>query len=107
EERKMGVILVSHDLSVVADRADDIAVMYAGKIVERGPARTVLTSPRMPYTEALLRAAPQLEEPSHTRLQVIPGRPPDLVPPPPGTSGDGVNAPTAVVAAAGGPSGCR
>ncbi|TDD08837.1 dipeptide/oligopeptide/nickel ABC transporter permease/ATP-binding protein [Nonomuraea deserti] len=79
EERDMAVVLVSHDLSVVARWADEVIVMYAGKVVERGPAAEVFARPRMPYTEALLQAAPRLTDPVHHRLRVIPGRPPDLV----------------------------
>ncbi len=84
EERGMAMILISHDLGVVAGRTDEIAVMYAGRIVERAPTRMLFSRVRMPYTEALLRAIPRLEEPSHTRLLAIGGRPPDLVSPPPG-----------------------
>ena len=80
----MAMILISHDLGVVAGRTDEIAVMYAGRIVERAPTRMLFSRVRMPYTEALLRAIPRLEEPSHTRLLAIGGRPPDLVSPPPG-----------------------
>jgi len=83
-ERGMAMILVSHDLGVVAGRTDEIAVMYAGRIVERAPTRPLFQRTRMPYTEALLRAIPRLEEASHTRLLAIGGRPPDLVDPPPG-----------------------
>ena len=83
-DRHMALILVTHDLGVVAGRTDEIAVMYAGQIVERAPTRTLFTSVRMPYTEALLRSIPKLEQPSHTRLQIIGGRPPDLIHPPAG-----------------------
>jgi oligopeptide/dipeptide ABC transporter ATP-binding protein len=83
-ERHMAVILVSHDLGVVAGRTHDIAVMYAGQIVEQAPTRTLFAEVRMPYTEALLRSVPRLENPSHTRLAVIGGRPPDLIDPPKG-----------------------
>jgi peptide/nickel transport system ATP-binding protein len=84
EERDMGMILVTHDLGVVAGRTDDIAVMYAGKIVERAPTATLFANMRMPYTEALLRSIPKLENPSHTKLRAIGGRPPDLIDPPKG-----------------------
>ncbi|MFG1942223.1 dipeptide/oligopeptide/nickel ABC transporter permease/ATP-binding protein [Nonomuraea sp. NPDC048826] len=84
EERDMAVVLVSHDLSVVRQWADEVIVMYAGKVVEHGPAEQVFARPRMPYTEALLQAAPRLTDPSHHRLRVIPGRPPDLSDVPPG-----------------------
>src|SRR5256886_3896089 len=83
-ERGMAMILVSHDLGVVAGRTDEIAVMYAGRIVERAATRAIFERTRMPYTEALLRAIPRLERASHTRLLAIGGRPPDLVSPPPG-----------------------
>ncbi|HEY8526065.1 MAG TPA: ABC transporter ATP-binding protein [Acidimicrobiales bacterium] len=83
-ERDMAVILVTHDLGVVAGRTDHIAVMYAGQLVEMAPTAELFSNVRMPYTEALLRSIPTLDQPRHTRLQVIPGRPPDLVDPPPG-----------------------
>jgi peptide/nickel transport system ATP-binding protein len=83
-ERYMAMVLVTHDLGVVAGRADEIAVMYAGRIVEHAPTRTLFTEMRHPYTQALLNSIPRLQYPSHTRLQAIPGRPPDLVNPPPG-----------------------
>jgi oligopeptide/dipeptide ABC transporter ATP-binding protein len=83
-ERYMAMVLVTHDLGVVAGRTDDIGVMYAGQIVERAPTPTLFANVRMPYTEALLKSIPKLESPSHTRLQIIGGRPPDLVNPPPG-----------------------
>lgn len=83
-DRHMAMILVTHDLGVVAGRTDEIAVMYAGQIVERAPTRTLFASMKMPYTEALLRSIPKLEQPSHTRLQIIGGRPPDLISPPAG-----------------------
>jgi peptide/nickel transport system ATP-binding protein len=83
-ERGMAMILVSHDLGVVAGRTDEIAVMYAGRIVERAATRALFERTRMPYTEALLRAIPRLEHASHTRLMAIGGRPPDMVSPPPG-----------------------
>ena len=83
-ERHMAMVLVTHDLGVVAGRTDEIAVMYAGQIVEKASTRTLFANVRMPYTEALLRSIPKLEQPSHTRLQIIGGRPPDLIHPPAG-----------------------
>jgi peptide/nickel transport system ATP-binding protein len=83
-ERHMAMVLITHDLGVVAGRADDIAVMYAGKVVEKAPTSVLFSSTRHPYTEALLKSIPKLEHTSHTRLEVIPGRPPDLVSPPDG-----------------------
>jgi oligopeptide/dipeptide ABC transporter ATP-binding protein len=58
--------------------------MYAGQIVEKAPTRTLFANVRMPYTEALLKSIPKLEDASHTRLQIIGGRPPDLINPPMG-----------------------
>ena len=84
EQRDMAMILVTHDLGVVAGRTHDIAVMYAGKIVEKAPTKTLFRNMKMPYTEALLRSIPKIENPSHTRLQAIGGRPPDLISPPTG-----------------------
>jgi peptide/nickel transport system ATP-binding protein len=75
---------VTHDLGVVAGRTDDIAVMYAGRIVEKASTRDLFAQTRHPYTEALLKSIPKLGQPSHTRLDAITGRPPDLVHPPTG-----------------------
>ncbi|MEY2975109.1 MAG: hypothetical protein RIR49_1529 [Actinomycetota bacterium] len=83
-DRNMSVILVTHDLGVVAGHTDDIAVMYGGKLVEAAPTRVLFSDMRMPYTMSLLRSIPQLDDPPHTRLSAIPGRPPDLVDPPRG-----------------------
>jgi peptide/nickel transport system ATP-binding protein len=83
-ERFMAMVLVTHDLGVVAGRTDDIAVMYAGRIVEKSPTRALFTQTRHPYTEALLKSIPKLAQASHTRLEAITGRPPDLVRPPAG-----------------------
>jgi len=83
-DRHMAMVLVTHDLGVVAGRTDEIAVMYAGQIVEKAPTRALFANVRMPYTEALLKSIPKLEDPSHTRLQIIGGRPPDLINPPAG-----------------------
>jgi peptide/nickel transport system ATP-binding protein len=58
--------------------------MYAGRIVESAPTPMLFAAPRMPYTEALMNAVPPVAGPNHVRLQVIPGRPPDLLRPPPG-----------------------
>jgi oligopeptide/dipeptide ABC transporter ATP-binding protein len=77
-DRHMGMILVTHDLGVVANRTDDIVVMYAGRVVEQAPTAELFAHTRMPYTEALMRSIPRLTEASHTRLRAIPGRPPDL-----------------------------
>jgi peptide/nickel transport system ATP-binding protein len=81
-ERFMAMVLVTHDLGVVAGRADNTAVMYAGQIVEYASTRSLFAETRHPYTEALLKSIPKLAQPSHTRLDAISGRPPDLVNPP-------------------------
>jgi peptide/nickel transport system ATP-binding protein len=83
-DRNMSLILVTHDLGVVAGYTDEIAVMYGGKLVEKAPTRSLFSDMKMPYTEALLESIPQLANPSHTKLRVITGRPPDLVNPPEG-----------------------
>ena len=83
-DRHMAMILVSHDLGVVASRTDDIMVMYGGKVVEKAPTKELFGNVKMPYTEALLKSIPRIEQPSHTRLDAIPGRPPNLLSPPPG-----------------------
>jgi peptide/nickel transport system ATP-binding protein len=78
----MAVILVTHDLGVIAGRADRVAVMYAGRIVETTDTATLFAAPRHPYTEALFEALP--EKADVQRLYNIPGQPPDLTAPPPG-----------------------
>ncbi|HEY6474696.1 MAG TPA: ABC transporter ATP-binding protein [Acidimicrobiales bacterium] len=83
-EREMAMILVTHDLGVVATRTDDILVMYAGNIVEKAPTDVLFKSMAMPYTEALLKSTPRIANASHTRLTAIEGRPPDLLHPPAG-----------------------
>ncbi len=77
-ERSMAMVLVTHDLGVVANRTDEIVVMYAGRVVEQAPTRELFEHTRMPYTEALLLSIPRLTDASHSRLRSIPGRPPDL-----------------------------
>ena len=83
-ERNMSLLLVTHDLGVVAGHTDDIGVMYGGKLVEMAPTPELFANMKMPYTEALLNSIPKLDDKSHTRLNVIGGRPPDLVHPPAG-----------------------
>lgn len=74
EKRKLGLLLITHDLGVVAETADRVAVMYAGKIVEEASVRELFARPRHPYTEGLLRAVPQLGAKGHqTRLRTIEG----------------------------------
>jgi peptide/nickel transport system ATP-binding protein len=75
--RHMAMILITHDLGVVAGRTDDVAVMYAGRVVERAPTPALFKNMRMPYTGALLAAIPKIEAAPHTPLPAIPGRPPD------------------------------
>ncbi|MGH1504723.1 MAG: ABC transporter ATP-binding protein [Acidimicrobiales bacterium] len=84
EERFMTMIMVTHDLGVVAGRTDEIAVMYAGRIVEKAPTAELFRDMRHPYTQALLWSIPKMSEPKHTRLSAIAGRPPDLINPPKG-----------------------
>ena len=76
-ERDLTVLLVTHDLGIVAGYADEVAVMYAGRVVERGDTRSLFAAPAMPYTGALLDAVPRLDGPSHRRVPVIGGQPPD------------------------------
>jgi oligopeptide/dipeptide ABC transporter ATP-binding protein len=83
-DRQMAMILVTHDLGVVATRTDEIIVMYAGNVVERAPTSVLFSQMAMPYTEALLHSMPRMANPSHTRLNAIEGRPPDLLYPPAG-----------------------
>jgi oligopeptide/dipeptide ABC transporter ATP-binding protein len=85
-ERFMAMILVTHDLGVVAGRTDEIAVMYAGRVVERAPTAVLFSDMRMRYTQALFRSIPRITDPGHRRLQAIGGRPPDLVAPSKGCS---------------------
>ena len=82
EERQLSVIFITHDLGVVANMADKIAVMYAGKIVEYGTVDDVFYDPRHPYTWALLSSMPDIY--TEERLESIPGTPPDMTMPPVG-----------------------
>ena len=81
-ERKLSCIFITHDLGVVANMADRVAVMYAGKIVEYGTAEEVFFDPRHPYTWALLSSIPDVD--SKERLDAIPGTPPNMIYPPKG-----------------------
>jgi oligopeptide/dipeptide ABC transporter ATP-binding protein len=85
-EHDMGMIIITHDMGVIAETADEVAVMYAGQFVEQTETQELFDHPEHPYTEALLEALPQLEGEGirHGRLRSIPGRPPDLILPPPG-----------------------
>jgi len=84
QERNMAILLVSHDLGVVAGCADSVAVMYAGRIVEQAPTPELFGQMRMPYTRALFDAIPRIDDPPHRRLPNIPDLPPDFAAPPPG-----------------------
>ncbi|MFI6694294.1 dipeptide/oligopeptide/nickel ABC transporter permease/ATP-binding protein [Streptomyces sp. NPDC050433] len=82
-ERDMAVLLITHDLAVVAERADDVAIMYAGNVVETGPVREVFAAPRHPYTKGLLDSVPEHAEKGGP-LPAVPGSPPELSAVPPG-----------------------
>ncbi|MGF1428076.1 dipeptide ABC transporter ATP-binding protein [Kitasatospora sp. LaBMicrA B282] len=84
ERLGMAVILVTHDLGVIAGRADQIAVMYAGQVVETTRTEALYANPRHPYTEALFASLPERGAASGERLYSIPGLPPDLTAPPTG-----------------------
>jgi oligopeptide transport system ATP-binding protein len=83
EERQMGLILITHDLGVVADVADKIAVMYAGRIVERADVFDLYRQPAHPYTKGLLESIPRLDQKGQ-QLAAIGGLPPNLMHIPPG-----------------------
>jgi len=74
----LGVIFVTHDIGAAVEVADRIAVMYAGRIVEEGPVRSLIREPRHPYTQALLTSRAHGAMPKGVRLATIPGAPPDL-----------------------------
>jgi len=82
-ELGLSLILITHDLSVLAETCDRVLIMYAGKVAEEGPVRTVFTAPRHPYTRKLVGSFPNLHADRRT-LDVIHGQPPDLSDPPPG-----------------------
>jgi peptide/nickel transport system ATP-binding protein len=84
ERLGMAVILVTHDLGVIAGRADRVAVMYAGRVVETATTSELFANPRHRYTQALFEALPDQAGPAMTRLYNIPGMPPDLTAPPRG-----------------------
>ena len=81
-ERNLSIIFITHDLGVVANMADRVAVMYAGKIVEYGTSEDIFYSPAHPYTWALLSSMPDLE--TKEKLEAIPGTPPNMIYPPKG-----------------------
>jgi peptide/nickel transport system ATP-binding protein len=79
EERGTAVVLITHDLGVVAETADEVAVMYAGRVMERADVDTALVAPEHPYTWGLLGSAPRSDAPQSARLQPIEGSPPSLI----------------------------
>jgi oligopeptide/dipeptide ABC transporter ATP-binding protein len=79
----LSLILITHDLSVIAETCDRVMIMYAGRVAEEGPVDEVFSRPRHPYTQKLLSAFPNIHADRRT-LDVIPGSPPDLRHPPPG-----------------------
>jgi len=86
--RRLGVamLIITHNLGVVARYADRVNVMYAGRIIERASAAELYATPRHPYTLGLLRSVPRLDEPRRARLAPIEGQPPDVTRLPPGCS---------------------
>ncbi len=86
QQRGMGIVLVTHDLGVVARMADEVAVMYAGEIVEQAGVDSLFAQPLHPYTQGLLAATPRMNAATSDRLQAIPGAPPDLRTPQTGCS---------------------
>ncbi|MCW2856101.1 MAG: oligopeptide/dipeptide transporter, ATPase subunit [Marmoricola sp.] len=83
-EFNSAIIIITHDLGVVAEMADDVLVMYAGRAVEYGPCKEILTHPEMPYTWGLLSSVPDLSADTNAKLIPIRGNPPSLLSPPPG-----------------------
>lgn len=84
QERNMAMVLVTHDLGVVASRTEHIVVMYAGQVVETAPTRSLFKRMRHPYTEALIGSIPRISNASHTELRAIPGRHVTVIDPAPG-----------------------
>jgi peptide/nickel transport system ATP-binding protein len=84
QELGMAIVIITHDMGVVAEMADDIAVMYAGRIVETASAEMAFSGPEHPYTWGLLRSIPALDRPRDEDLVPIPGTPPSLIRPPSG-----------------------
>ena len=84
EKLDTSIVLITHDLGVVAKMAERIYVMYAGKVVEHGDADTIFENPKHPYTQGLLASSPRLDAENKAQLSSIPGTPPDLIAPPKG-----------------------
>ncbi|MFG1396266.1 ABC transporter ATP-binding protein [Xanthobacter sp. VTT E-85237] len=83
DSHRMGLMLITHDLGVVAEMADDVMVMYAGRVVESGPVASIFNNPQHPYTIGLLGSLPKITE-RQGRLSIIPGTVPNLMAPPSG-----------------------
>ncbi|MFF2814869.1 ABC transporter ATP-binding protein [Kitasatospora cineracea] len=83
-ERGLGIVMITHDLGVIARVADDVLVMYGGSAAEQAPADTLFTTPRHPYTRGLLDSLPRLDAEEGAELRSIPGSPPSLLAPPAG-----------------------
>jgi oligopeptide/dipeptide ABC transporter ATP-binding protein len=86
EQAGTAFILITHDMGVAAGFCDEIHVMYAGRVVERGPTESLFRQPSHPYTKALLASVARLDDPVGGRFVSIPGQPPDLTSLPPGCS---------------------
>ena len=84
DEFDVGIILITHDLGVVAGLADEVMVMYGGQVMEYGAVDQIFQAPSHPYTRGLLRSVPRLDDAGASALQTIPGNPPDLMSLPPG-----------------------
>jgi peptide/nickel transport system ATP-binding protein len=84
QELNMALVLITHDLGVVAEVTEEVNVMYAGEVIERAPTDRIFAAPQHPYTWGLLRSIPRLDRPRDEPLVPIPGRPPSLVDPPRG-----------------------
>lgn len=82
EKLGLSMVLISHDLSIIAETCEKVAIMYAGRIVEYGDAEAIFREPLHPYTQGLVKAFPSIKGP-RVRLASIPGQPPDLLNPPP------------------------
>jgi len=78
KETNMGIVMVTHDLAVVAQQCDSVLVMYAGRVVEEGPVEEIFANPKHPYTQMLMASMPTLETPAKSKLPTIPGRVPSL-----------------------------
>ena len=83
-ELRASVILITHNMALIASLCQRVIVMYAGRIVEEGPTRAIFKNPQHPYTWSLLRSIPRVDEQTHEKLISIRGMPPDLSKPPPG-----------------------